>query len=186
MTAPVIETPTDHQRLNDWVREVAELTQPDRVVWCDGSDEEWARLTDELVAAGTLTRLDETKKPNSFWAASDPTDVARVEDRTYICSRDEADAGATNNWMDPDEMKSVMTGLYRGSMRGRTMYVIPFCMGPLEAESPMFGVEITDSAYVVCSMRIMARMGTRVLERMGSDATFVPCLHSVGAPLEPG
>ena len=186
MTAPAIETPTDHQRLNDWVREVAELTQPDRVVWCDGSDEEWARLTDELVAAGTLTRLDATKKPNSFWAASDPTDVARVEDRTYICARDEADAGATNNWMDPDEMKSVMTDLYRGSMRGRTMYVIPFCMGPLEAESPMFGVEITDSAYVVCSMRIMARMGTRVLERMGSDATFVPCLHSVGAPLEPG
>ena len=128
-----------------------------------------------------------TKKPNSFWCASDPSDVARVEDRTFICSRDEADAGATNNWMAPDEMKSVMTDLYRGCMRGRTMYVIPFCMGPLEAESPMFGVEITDSAYVVCSMRIMARMGSKVLERMGRRRRdFVPCLHSVGAPLEPG
>ncbi|MEO7981196.1 MAG: phosphoenolpyruvate carboxykinase (GTP), partial [Sporichthyaceae bacterium] len=186
MTASATEAPTTHQRLCDWVAEVAELTQPDQVVWCDGSDEEWTRLTDELVAAGTLVRLAEDKKPNSFWCASDPSDVARVEDRTYICSRDEADAGATNNWMAPDEMKSVMTDLYRGCMRGRTMYVIPFCMGPLEAESPMFGVEITDSAYVVTSMRIMARMGTKVLDRMGSDAEFVPCLHSVGAPLEPG
>ena len=186
MTAPAIESPTSHRRLNDWVQDVAELTQPDRVVWCDGSDGEWDRLTSELVGAGTLTRLDDAKKPNSFWAASDPTDVARVEGRTYICSRDAADAGATNNWMDPDEMKSIMTDLYRGSMRGRTMYVIPFCMGPLEAESPMFGVEITDSAYVVCSMRIMARMGAKVLAAMGDDADFVPCLHSVGAPLEPG
>ena len=163
--------PTSHPRLTAWVTEVAELTQPDRVVWCDGSDEEWTRLTTELVDAGTLVQLDETKKPNSFWCASDPTDVARVEDRTYICSRDKADAGATNNWMDPDEMKSVMTDLYRGCMRGRTMYVIPFCMGPLEADAPMFGVEITDSAYVVCSMRIMARMGTSVLERMGEGDT---------------
>ena len=168
MSAPATDSPTTHRRLLDWVTEVAELTQPDRVVWCDGSDEEWARLTGELVEAGTLVRLDEEKKPNSFWCASDPSDVARVEDRTFICSRDEADAGATNNWMAPDEMKSVMTDLYRGCMRGRTMYVIPFCMGPLEAESPMFGVEITDSAYVVCSMRIMARMGSKVLERMGA------------------
>ena len=174
MTASATEAPTTHQRLLDWVAEVAELTQPDRVVWCDGSEEEWTRLTDELVAAGTLVRLAEDKKPNSFWCASDPSDVARVEDRTFICSRDEADAGATNNWMDPAEMKSVMTDLYRGCMRGRTMYVIPFCMGPLEAESPMFGVEITDSAYVVASMRIMARMGTKVLDRMGDDADFVP------------
>ncbi len=189
MTAEAIDSPTTHQRLLAWVREVAELTQPEQVVWCDGSDDEWNRLTAELVDAGTLVRLAQDKKPNSFWCASDPSDVARVEDRTFICSRNEADAGATNNWMDPDEMKEVMTDLYRGCMRGRTMYVIPFCMGPLEAEAPMFGVEITDSAYVVCSMRIMARMGTSVLQRMGegdTGADFVPCLHSVGAPLAPG
>src|SRR5262245_17056889 len=145
--------PTSHQRLRDWVDEIAELTQPDRVHWCDGSDAEWAKITDELVDNGTLVRLDPKKKPNSFWAASDPSDVARVEERTFICSRDEADSGPTNNWVDPDEMKATMTELYRGSMRGRTMYVIPFVMGHLEAESPMFGVEITDSGYVVGSMR---------------------------------
>src|SRR5687768_2320418 len=189
MTAEAIDSPTTHQRLLAWVRDVAELAQPAQVVWCDGSDDEWNRLKGEPVDAGTLIRLADDKKPNSFWCASDPSDVARVEDRTFICSRNEADAGATNNWMDPDEMKEVMTDLYRGCMRGRTMYVIPFCMGPLEADAPMFGVEITDSAYVVCSMRIMARMGTSVLERMGEGdegADFVPCLHSVGAPLEPG
>ena len=179
--------PTSHARLAAWVAEVAELTQPDRVYWCDGSDQEWARLTDALVEVGTLVRLDPAKKPNSFWCASDPTDVARVEDRTFICSREESDAGPTNNWMAPDEMKSLMTDLYRGCMRGRTMYVIPFVMGHLDTERPMFGVEITDSAYVVASMTVMARMGRRVLDRIEElDADYVPCLHSVGAPLEPG
>ena len=185
MTAQT-EAPTRHRRLTEWVEQVAELTTPDRVVWCDGSDEEWKRLTAELVQVGTLVQLDPAKKPNSFWARTDPGDVARVEERTFICSRDEADAGPTNNWMHPDEMKQVMTDLYRGCMRGRTMYVIPFCMGPLTAERPMFGVEITDSAYVVASMRIMTRMGSTVLERMGTEVDFVPCLHSVGMPLEPG
>jgi phosphoenolpyruvate carboxykinase (GTP) len=180
------EAPTSHPRLLAWVKEVAELTTPDRVVWVDGSEEEWTRLTDELVEAGTLVRLNETKRPNSFWARTDPTDVARVEERTFICSVDEADAGPTNNWMAPDEMKREMTALYRGCMRGRTMYVIPFCMGPVESDHPMFGVEITDSPYVVVSMRIMTRMGTTVLRAMGDDADFVPALHSIGAPLAPG
>ncbi|GAB3287197.1 phosphoenolpyruvate carboxykinase (GTP) [Parasphingorhabdus pacifica] len=178
------EAPTTHQRLLSWVREVAELTTPDRVVWCDGSPEEWTRLTDQLVEAGTFTRVEGT--PNSFHTASDPSDVARVEERTYICSQDSKDAGVTNNWMQPDEMKATMTELYRGCMRGRTMYVIPFCMGPLDAEEPKLGVEISDSAYVVVSMQIMTRMGSKVLERLGTDAEFVPALHSVGAPLEPG
>src|SRR5690606_32101921 len=173
-------------RLLAWVREVAELTQPARVRWCDGTDAEWNALTDELVEAGTLVRLNEQQKPNSVWARTDPTDVARAEDRTFICTVDPDDAGPTNNWRDPDEMKAEMRELYRGSMRGRTMYVVPFCMGPLTADDPKFGVEITDSAYVVLSMRIMTRMGTRVLEAMGDDADFVPCLHSVGAPLQPG
>jgi phosphoenolpyruvate carboxykinase (GTP) len=181
------DAPTTHARLLAWVEEVAALTTPDRVVWCDGSDREWDELTGKLVAAGTFTRLDDSKKPNSFHCASDPSDVARVEGRTFICSVDEKDAGPTNNWMAPDEMKGIMTGLFRGCMRGRTMYVIPFVMGHVEAESPMFGVEITDSEYVVVSMRIMSRMGEKVLRRIEElDADFVPALHSVGAPLEPG
>jgi phosphoenolpyruvate carboxykinase (GTP) len=178
--------PTRHTRLLAWIEECARLTQPDRVEWCDGSPEEWTRITDLLVEAGTFVRLDESRKPNSFWCASDPTDVARVEDRTFICSVDPRDAGPTNNWMAPEDMKAVLTELFRGSMRGRTMYVIPYCMGPLDAESPLLGVELTDSPYVVASMHIMTRMGTRALELFGDDADFVPGLHSVGAPLEPG
>src|SRR5256886_8375563 len=191
MTAPAAiagldQAPTSHPRLLSWVRDVAELTTPDRVVWCDGSPDEWRQLTRELVATGALVPLNPERKPNSFWARTAPSDVARVEERTFICSVDEADAGPTNNWMAPAEMKRTMAELYRGCMRGRTMYVIPFCMGPLTAADPMFGVEITDSAYVVASMRIMTRMGAAVLDRMGADADFLPCLHSVGAPLEPG
>jgi phosphoenolpyruvate carboxykinase (GTP) len=178
--------PTSHRTLLAWIDEVAELTTPDQIVWCDGSDDEWARLTDALVAAGSLVRLDPVKRPNSFWARTDPGDVARVEERTFICSVDPEDAGPTNNWVAPAEMKATMTELYRGCMTGRTMYVVPFCMGPLDSPNPMFGVELTDSAYVVASMRIMTRMGTAVLEAMGDDAPFVPALHSVGAPLEPG
>ncbi|HWR48972.1 MAG TPA: phosphoenolpyruvate carboxykinase, partial [Pseudonocardiaceae bacterium] len=157
MTAVTIpgldDAPTSHSRLRNWVRDTAELTQPDRIEWCDGSEQEWDRLTTQLVDTGTFTRLD--RKPNSFWAASDPSDVARVEGRTFICSRAEQDCGPTNNWMHPDEMRSIMTELYRGCMRGRTMYVVPFCMGPLEDRKPKLGVEITDSPYVVCSMKIM-------------------------------
>jgi len=194
MTADTTQqtAPTTHEGILSWVSEIAELTEPDRVHWCTGSDEEWTELTDFLVSTGTFTRLNEEKKPNSFYAASDPTDVARVEDRTFICSVDEKDAGPTNNWMDPQEMKAIMTDLYRGCMRGRTMYVVPFVMGHLEAESPMFGIEITDSAYVVASMRVMARMGTHVLRRIeeldaaNEDVHWVPALHSVGMPLEPG
>src|SRR5688572_27869960 len=179
MTAPAVipgleHAPTKHPKLLAWVRQVAELTTPEQVVWCDGSQGEWELLTSALVDAGALVRLDPVKKPNSFYARTDPSDVARVEERTYICSVDEADSGATNNWMAPAEMKKIMTELYRGCMRGRTLYVIPFCMGPLESPDPMFGVEITDSAYVVASMRIMTRMGTSVLEKMGTDASFVP------------
>jgi phosphoenolpyruvate carboxykinase (GTP) len=177
-------SPIRHAALAAWVSEVAALTTPDSIVWVDGSQAERDRINAELIAAGTFTRLE--KKPNSFWCGSDPSDVARVEDRTYICSLREEDAGPTNNWMAPDRMRSLMKDLYRGSMKGRTMYVIPFVMGRLDADPPFFGVEITDSAYVVASMRIMARVGSEVLDRMGAQAPFVKCLHSVGAPLEPG
>jgi phosphoenolpyruvate carboxykinase (GTP) len=181
------EAPTRHQGILDFVNEVAALTKPDRIHWCTGSDEEWKELTDALVASGTFTQLNPEIKPNSFYARTDPTDVARVEDRTFICSIDAKDAGPTNNWMDPEEMKAVMRTLYDGSMAGRTMYVIPFVMGHLDAEKPMFGVELTDSAYVTVSMRVMARMGTNVLRRMEElDAEFVPCIHSVGHPLAEG
>ncbi|MEV6603253.1 phosphoenolpyruvate carboxykinase (GTP) [Kutzneria sp. NPDC051319] len=185
LTIPGLDqAPTTNERLLTWVQEVAELTTPERVVWVDGSEEESERINAALVDAGTFVPL--KKKPNSYWAASDPTDVARVEERTFICSVDPEDAGPTNNWMNPAEMKAIMTELYRGCMRGRTMYVIPFCMGPLSAEKPMLGVEITDSEYVVASMRIMTRMGAKALARFTDDAEYVEALHSVGAPLEPG
>jgi phosphoenolpyruvate carboxykinase (GTP) len=181
------EAPTTHPGLLAWVEEVAGLTQPDRIHWVDGSEEENTRLTGELVAAGTLKRLNQDLFPNSFAAFSDPADVARVEEQTFICSEKEHDAGFTNNWMAPAEMKEKLRGLFSGSMRGRTMYVIPFVMGHLDAEDPKFGVEITDSAYVVASMRIMARIGTDVLNRITeTNAFFVPALHSLGAPLEAG
>ncbi|WP_115789557.1 phosphoenolpyruvate carboxykinase (GTP) [Arthrobacter silvisoli] len=185
---PLLEkAPTTHARLLAWVEEVAELTQPDRIHWVDGSEGEYKTLTEELVAAGTLKPLNPETFPNSFAAFSDPADVARVEEQTFICSENERDAGFTNNWMAPAEMKQKLRGLFAGSMRGRTMYVIPFVMGHLDAEDPKFGVEITDSAYVVASMRIMARIGTDVLNRItATDAFFVPALHSLGAPLEPG
>ena len=180
------DAPTKNKKLLSWVHEVAELTTPDRIYWCDGSDAEWDRLTQELVASGTLTPLNSQKRPNSFLARSNPSDVARVEDRTLICSVKEEDAGPTNNWMEPSEMKTILRQTFKGCMRGRTMYIVPFSMGPLGSDISALGVEITDSPYVVISMKMMTRMGKAALDLIGEDGYFVPALHSVGAPLAPG